>query len=305
MKNKQNRKITVTVGIPCFNEGINIKQLLESVVSQKEKFFRLKEIIVLSDGSTDNTIAEAAKCTDKRLIIINSMTRKGKAVRINELCKKMSAEILVLLDGDIKITNKYIFSELIKPFLRNRHVGLVGGNPQVLPARTFVERGVNTTFHAYVPLRTLLRSGSNPYGCDGKIIALSRKFVKTVKIPKYMIGTDFFLYLHCLKIKSIFKHVPKAIVFYRSPSTLKDHIKQSIRFMSASYFHKKYFGEIAEHEYKIDPILLIRLLGKQFIRHPISSLYIFVVNKYCGIMAKINHNKISPKWDMITTTKQI
>ena len=49
------KKLTVTIGIPAYNEEKNIGRLLKSLSNQKGDDFTLNEIVVLSDGSTDMT----------------------------------------------------------------------------------------------------------------------------------------------------------------------------------------------------------------------------------------------------------
>ena len=50
------KKLTVTIGIPAYNEEANVRNLLVSLLAQKETNFKLQEIIVVSDGSTDKTV---------------------------------------------------------------------------------------------------------------------------------------------------------------------------------------------------------------------------------------------------------
>ena len=50
-----NKKLTVSVGIPAYDEEANIKSLLEAILQQRQENFILKSIIVVSDGSTDRT----------------------------------------------------------------------------------------------------------------------------------------------------------------------------------------------------------------------------------------------------------
>ena len=45
----------VSVGIMAFNEEGNISRLLEALLNQDIEEIRIKEVIVVSDGSTDKT----------------------------------------------------------------------------------------------------------------------------------------------------------------------------------------------------------------------------------------------------------
>lgn len=58
------KKLTVTIGIPAYNEEQNIGHLLVNIFNQSTSIAILDEIIIVSDGSTDNTIKAIKKITD-------------------------------------------------------------------------------------------------------------------------------------------------------------------------------------------------------------------------------------------------
>ena len=98
--------------------------------------------------------------------------------------------------------------------------------------------------------------------------------------------------------------VKTAIVNYRSPKTLKDHIRQNTRFRASPIRMKKYFpGNLVEKEVFVPMSLFLSSMLKQFIRHPILTLSIFIINKYCAWRAAIVEKRLTAKWDMANTTK--
>ncbi|RLC37977.1 glycosyl transferase family 2, partial [Candidatus Falkowbacteria bacterium] len=76
---------TVTVGIPAYNEADNIAYLLKDLLGQKQADFKLERIIVISDGSSDNTAEIAQKSGNKIIKVINGRIRKGVAMRLNQI----------------------------------------------------------------------------------------------------------------------------------------------------------------------------------------------------------------------------
>ena len=48
-------KLTLSIFIPAYNEEANIEHLLRSILSQKQDNFKLSDINVVSDGSSDKT----------------------------------------------------------------------------------------------------------------------------------------------------------------------------------------------------------------------------------------------------------
>ena len=56
---KSRKKLTVTIGIPAYNEQENISCLLRSIIKQKAWSYRLQSVVVVCDGSTDGTLGKA------------------------------------------------------------------------------------------------------------------------------------------------------------------------------------------------------------------------------------------------------
>jgi len=87
--------ISVLILIPVFNEGKVIASVVKSI--QKEGW---KNILVVDDGSNDNTYAEASKTGVK---VLKHILNRGKGAAIKtglEAAKILNADIVVTLDGD-------------------------------------------------------------------------------------------------------------------------------------------------------------------------------------------------------------
>lgn len=67
---------TVSVVIPAYNRASSIRVAIESVLTQSWRDF---ELLVVDDGSTDDTLAEAAKVTDPRVRLIENPRNMGAA----------------------------------------------------------------------------------------------------------------------------------------------------------------------------------------------------------------------------------
>ena len=106
--------ISVSIAIPAFNEAENIKHLLGSILSQKTRGFILKEILVISDGSTDETVRFARSVKDKRISVFDDKKRLGKSARLQTAFNAFRGDVLFLLDADIVITDSALLSKIIK-----------------------------------------------------------------------------------------------------------------------------------------------------------------------------------------------
>src|SRR5690349_19774683 len=96
------KKLTLTIGIPAYNEEKNIAALLRNILDQEiPNNIIAKNIIVISDGSTDNTIINAKQVKNKIVKIIDVNKRQGIAESQNKLIKMCNTDILVILNADI------------------------------------------------------------------------------------------------------------------------------------------------------------------------------------------------------------
>lgn len=87
----------ISVIIPAYNSSRFIESALESVLSQAYKNF---EIIVVDDGSSDNTKEVIKRFIDKGLVSYYYQSNKGPAAARNMGIKQASGEIIAFLDAD-------------------------------------------------------------------------------------------------------------------------------------------------------------------------------------------------------------
>ncbi len=100
--------MNVSVIIPAYNEAKVIEKTLTSL-----NFNWIKEIIVINDGSNDNTL-ELVKDFPVRLINFKKNCGKGKAVEAG--IKVASCEIIAIVDADLGKSVREV-SRLLKPII--------------------------------------------------------------------------------------------------------------------------------------------------------------------------------------------
>ena len=297
-----NKKPTVTIGIPAYNEEANIKNLLEALLSQKQESFELLEIIVVSDGSSDDTVKEAQSVHSEIISIINRQERKGKTESQNEILKIFKGDILVLLDADIIPKNEMFLSNMIKPFLTNGNIGVVSNMGTPLPAQTFFEKIINFSTMMKREMAEAYNNGDNIYMCHGHSLAFPREFAKKIKWPNSA-GEDAYSYLFCKKEGYDFYYQSLAEINYRSPQNLNDHLKQSARFVDSRKEMEKYFDKnFVKSNYHIPFYLSVRVFIKYFFKNPILfALYLGIY--FVSLVTSKFTDKSGGVWETSKTSK--
>ncbi len=99
-------KITYSIIIPVYNVGEYIEECVESILKQKTKYEF--EIILVNDGSTDNSIERCEKyLKDIRIKLINQKNSGPSSAR-NAGIKASKGEYLLFIDGDDFVDDNYL-----------------------------------------------------------------------------------------------------------------------------------------------------------------------------------------------------
>ena len=99
MKNK-----AISVVIPCFNEEKTIQKNLRRICNYLKSHFEVFEVIVVNDGSTDQTLRELKKIQEElHLRIIDNEVNQGKGKVVRQGVLESSCELVMFLDADLGI----------------------------------------------------------------------------------------------------------------------------------------------------------------------------------------------------------
>jgi HAD superfamily phosphoserine phosphatase-like hydrolase len=102
----------ISVVIPILNEAATIVSLIEFCRAAP----RVNEIIVIDDGSTDESVALAAQAGAK--VITSSML--GKGASMEDGVRRASNETILFLDGDLSGLDKNLISRLTQPLFEDQ-----------------------------------------------------------------------------------------------------------------------------------------------------------------------------------------
>ncbi len=99
----------VSIGIPFFNPGDYFKASIESVLNQTYSDF---ELILLDDGSTDNSLSIAHSFKDSRIKVISDGENKGLPFRLNQLIDVSQGKYMARMDADDLISTTRIAKQV-------------------------------------------------------------------------------------------------------------------------------------------------------------------------------------------------
>lgn len=94
----------ISVVIPLYNKEERIAHTLQSVFTQTFQDF---EIVVVDDGSTDNSVEEVEKFTDSRIRLIHQ-TNAGVSAARNRGIEEARGELIAFLDADDEWKPRYL-----------------------------------------------------------------------------------------------------------------------------------------------------------------------------------------------------
>ncbi|TXK75420.1 glycosyltransferase family 2 protein [Mesonia sp. HuA40] len=107
----------VTIGIPFYNSQDFLEEAILSVIEQS---FTNWQLILIDDGSTDNSlsIAKNYEKQDFRIKVVSDGVNKGLAYRLNEIAQLTTTQFLVRMDAD----------DIMHPIKIEKQLELLRGN---------------------------------------------------------------------------------------------------------------------------------------------------------------------------------
>jgi len=93
----------LSIIIPAYNEEKNICATVSKLLKDMEKIERDFEIIVVSDGSNDNTCNRAKSFKNQHLKVFEYQPNKGKGYALKYGFEKSKGDMVVFIDGDLEL----------------------------------------------------------------------------------------------------------------------------------------------------------------------------------------------------------
>jgi glycosyltransferase involved in cell wall biosynthesis len=94
--------VSISVFFPCYNEQDNVARTTEQALEVLEKLNADFEIIIVNDGSSDNTgqIADGLAAGDNRIKVVHHPTNLGYGAALQSGFKAAARKLVFYTDGD-------------------------------------------------------------------------------------------------------------------------------------------------------------------------------------------------------------
>ncbi len=219
----------ISLVVPAYNEGIVIQAALRSLLQLSYPNF---EILVIDDGSTDDTYEKAMVVAQESSdISVRVVTKRngGKAEALNTGMTLARGEFVLNMDGDTKLTSNTLRA-CVRHF-DNPMVGAVAGNVKVLNRDSMWSR---IQALEYVEGLAMARKAQSYMRAVNIIPGPLGMFRKSVLQQVGGYDTDTFAEDCDLTLKMLMQgwHIayePNAIAWVETPSRLLDLLKQRYR----------------------------------------------------------------------------
>jgi glycosyltransferase involved in cell wall biosynthesis len=298
---KSIKKPSVTVGIPALNEKENLKRIISEILSQSAKDYKLDQIIIISDGSTDGTEALVGQFVNRPVNFVFDETRKGKPARINQIFRLANSDVVVILDADIYLANDKVISNLIKS-IDFRASYVVSGKSQPFEPENF-SQGIG---YAGVRIWQIVTSGkevSDIYRVEGAIRGFTKKVYKNMFFPNTS-ADDAFSYIYSVTKgwKVVFNN--NALINYKLPSSLCDFFRQQIRYLSSPRVQDVVFGsDVSRPFFDVSVGDKIRAVLICLYRDPIHTIFYCVIIFMVKISLLFGLEDLNSRWYVLKSTK--
>jgi len=281
------KTITVSVGIPAYNEEKTISQLLQSVLEQPTDGFVLKEIVVNASGCTDdtNTKVQAVMRVNSRIKLISGTEREGKAAALNSILRNVKGNVVTLIDADV-VLEKQAISTLVKPFLSSDKVGICSGN--TMPVKNengffqFASLFIRSLHHemcSYLASRGFIPK------VNGSFYAIRQNIMDA--FPSNVVSDDEYASWRAQKLGYHIVYVPEAMVYTRDPNTFDGFIRWQKRIIAGQMYVKRHFGyQVPTMKASVAVFGLLKLVSRHR-RKLLSLLTLFLLGAFSYLLAFI------------------
>lgn len=193
----------ISLVIPIFNHARKISYSIEKIKQAVELSLSNYELIIVNDGSTDNTLTilkDIAKTEDEHVRVISYTPNRGKGYAVRQGVLHSQGDAVVLLDGDLDIS-----PDLIKDYVERLSTSdLViaskkhpESNVRIPRSRAFLSRAFNLLIKVTIGIAQTDTQAGFKVGKGDTM----RSIFRNVSVNRYAFDVEFFAIASILHLK--------------------------------------------------------------------------------------------------------
>jgi len=224
-------KPRVSIIVPAYNEEKVVARTIETLI---EADYPNKEIIVVDDGSKDNTYGIASEYIRSGVKVVKR-PNGGKFAALNTGIAVSSGEIIVTVDADSMIARAAI-SEIVRGF-EDPDVAGVAGNLKVFNSTNLLTR---LQALEYIVQIQIVRRAFENFGsltvASGAFSAFRKTALQEAGYydPDYLLE-DFDITIKLLKSHQVLHGSNEAVCYTEAPETLRDVYRQRLSWFRGDF----------------------------------------------------------------------
>lgn len=297
-------KLQFSIIIPVYNRPQEVDELLLSLT--KQIFKHPFEVIVVEDGSTQTSKKIIEKYQHQLNLTYYYKENTGAGLSRNFGMQKATGNYFIIFDSDCIIPSVYL-EEVFKQLTQN-YTDAYGGADAAHSSFTNLQKAINYSMTSFFTTGGIRGSKKaiNKFQPRSFNLGLSKKaFEKTQGFGAMKIGEDIDLTFRLWQNDFKTQFIPKAFVYHKRRSTLKQFYKQTFNFGKARPFLNKKFPKTAKITYWLPSsflfFLIFSVVGTIFYKwwFIIPLVFYFIV---LSVDALFKNKKISVAFLSIITT---
>lgn len=172
--------LKVSVVIVAYNEAARLPRKLDNILGLDDAD-QITEIIVGSDGSTDDTIETVRRYDDPRVRVVSFKSRRGKPAVLNDLIPQCQGEIVLLSDCR-QVFDRMVLTRLVENF-SDPGIGVVSGELVLRssPGETTAAHGIGLYWKYEKFIRKCESRFRSVPGATGACYAIRKSLFKPIK----------------------------------------------------------------------------------------------------------------------------
>lgn len=246
-KIKGNYRPNISFLIPAHNEGKHLRKTINSILNSGYR--GKKEIIIIDDGSTDDTSEIIKEFKKKQLIKSIKTNHVGKSKALNKGLKLARYDIIVTLDGDTEI-EKYSMDKLLIP-LKDKRVAATTGAIKVANNKKILSWFQRVEYLYYSLYKSLCDRIDGVICASGTFSAIRKKYL-TEGFSSNLYSEDIDSTINLIKNGYKVRYTPEAVAYTFVPENVRTLARQRTRWCkgciqamkkhSDLFFNRKHSG---------------------------------------------------------------